>query len=164
MSKRGRWWAVGAILTFIAFFMWGMKADAAELRLGIGMGINHHEGARYQEFMLTDNNRHWYLSATRVGNDDRHNYQYWRGCGGYRVNWRKETNFSPYMRLGACYFNEIPVDYVSDYLTYDLAIGFRILEIADLELIQHNSTGGRSIHNEGLDAIVLGLVFPFGSK
>lgn len=150
------------IVIFIAFFAWGRSADAAEARLGLGFGFSGIEGARYQEIMLTSDDLRWYGAATRIGNDDRHNYQYWRFTAGYRVNWRRDTQFSPFMRLGAAYFDEVPFDYISDHLAFDMAIGVRLWDIVELEFDQHNSTAGRSDQNEGLNAILLAFVLPFG--
>lgn len=141
--------------------MWGRVADAAEARLGLGFGYNAQSGSRYQELMVTSDSLKWYGSLTRIGNDDRHNYQYWRACGGYRVNWRRETNFSPYIRLGACGFDDAPTDYISDTVAFDMALGFRLWDVAEIEVAQHNSTAGRSDQNEGLDALMISVVLPF---
>lgn len=146
---------------FVALFLWGRAADAAEARAGIGFGYDSNQGAVYQELMVTRGDLRWYGSFTRIGGDDEHDYQYSRLAAGYRVNWRRDTRFSPYMRFGGAYFTEEPTDYISDRWAFDLAIGIRLWDIVELELDQHNSTGGRSEQNEGLDAIVLGITFPF---
>ena len=150
------------IALFVAVFLWGRTADAAEARLGIGFGYASNEGATYQELMLTSDDLRWYGAVTRIGGDTRNNYHYTRFTAGYRVNWRRETNFSPFMRLGAAYFDKEPTDYISDDLAFDMAIGVRLYDIVELEIDQHNSTGGRSDQNEGLDGFMLGLTFPFG--
>lgn len=154
--------AILAIAIFLVFFLWGRVADAAEARLGLGMGYASNEGATYQELMLSSDDLRWYGAVTRIGGDTRNNYHYTRFTVGYRVNWRRETNFSPYMRLGAAYFDKEPTDYISDKLAFDLAIGVRLWGIVELEGDQHNSTGSRSDQNEGLDAVMLGVTLPFG--
>ena len=162
--SRGKVLAILAIVIFVGLFLWGMKADAAEARLGLGFGYSNSEGSRYQEMMLTSSDRRWYGAVTRIGGDDRHNYQYWRFTAGYRVNWRRDKRFSPYMRLGVAYFDDVPFDYISEHLAFDMAIGVRLWDIVELEFDQHNSTAGRSDQNEGLNAILLGVVLPFGRK
>jgi len=162
--SRGKALAILAIVIFFGFFLWGMKADAAEVRLGVGFGYASQAGARYEEIMLTSGDRHWYGAVTRIGGDDRHNYQYWRFTGGYRVNWRRGLKVSPYLRLGAAYFDDIPEDYISEHLAFDLAIGLRLWDVLEIELDQHNSTAGRSANNEGLDAATVSVVLPFGAR
>jgi hypothetical protein len=152
---------IGVIITFVGFFLWGVKADAAELRLGFATGYQANAGAAYQELMVTSSDRHWYAAVTRIGGDDEHNYKYNRWTAGYRVNWRRDKRISPFMRLGVAYFTEPPTDYISDEYAFDLAIGFRFFNVVELELDQHNSTGGRSDENEGLDAVMLSMVLPF---
>lgn len=149
------------IATFVGFYLWGLKADAAELGLGLGSGYASNAGATYQEIQIKDSDRNWYASVARIGGDTRNNYHYWRGCGGYQVNWRKNTNFSPYMRLGACYFDEAPTDYISDRLSYELALGFRAWDIVEIDIDTHNSTAGRSEQNEGLDGAMLRVIWRF---
>lgn len=151
-----------AIATFIGFFLWGRVADSAEVGIGLGFGYASNQGARYQELMLTSDERKWYVAVTKIGADDRHNYKYWRTTVGYRVNWRSATNFSPYMRLGMAYFNEKPEDYISSHVSFDMSVGIRLWNIVELEFDQHNSTAGRSDQNEGLDAVMLRVVLPFG--
>lgn len=153
-----------AIIIFVGVFLWGRSADAAEARIGLGFGYASNIGATYQELMLISDDLRWYSAVTRIGGDNRHDYQYWRFTAGYRVNWRRETNFSPYMRLGAAYFSEEPTGYISDRLAFDMAIGMRLWNIVELELDQHNSTAGRSNRNQGLDAVMLSVVLPFGKK
>lgn len=160
--------AIIAIVIFLAFFLWGLKADAAEpspeARIGLGYAYNHFEGAVYEELMLTAPQRHWYGSFTRIGGDKRHDYVFNRLVVGYRVNWRRNTHFSPFMRLGAAYFTTVPEDYISDSWAFDMAFGVRLWNILELEVEQHNSTAGRSDQNEGLDAYMIGVVLPFGRR
>ena len=150
--------AIGAIVVFVALFLWGRVADAAEVSLGLGYSPKHE--TRYQQVMLGTDDRRWYGSLARIGGDVRHDYQYWRVGAGYRVNWRRESRISPHMRLGAVYFSEEPTDYISDQWAFDMAVGARLWDIVDVEW-QHNSTAGRSSQNEGLDAVVLSVVFNF---
>lgn len=154
---------VAAILIFLGFFLWGRVADAAEPEIGLGIGFGYasNSGATYQEVMLRDAQRRWYGTVARIGGDTRNNYHYWRFTAGYQVNWRKQTNFSPYARIGVAYFDQAPTDYISDTLAYELAIGVRLWEVIELDLDTHNSTGGRSDQNEGLDGWMFRLVFPF---
>lgn len=151
--------SIGLIIAFIGFFIWGRVADAAEVSIGLGYSPKHE--SRYQQVMLTTDDRRWYFSATRIGGDVLHDYQYGRIGAGYRVNWRRESRFSPYMRLGGVYFTDPPTDYISDDFAFDMAIGSRLWNVVELEY-QHNSTAGRSSQNEGLDAVVLTVVLPFG--
>lgn len=155
--------AVAVIAIFVGFFLWGRAADSAELGIGLGFGYGSNVGARYQELMVTSDDRRWYGALTRIGADNEHNYQYWRTTAGYRVNWRRETNFSPYLRLGMAYFSSPPTDYISDSVAFDMAVGLRMWDIVELEIDQHNSTAGRSDENEGLDAVMLRVVLPFGN-
>lgn len=154
--------AVVAIVVFLGFFLWGVKADAAEVGLGLGFGYASNEGATYQEMMVRDSQRNWYFSAARIGGDTRNDYHYWRFCGGYQVNWRKNSNFAPYARLGACGFDQEPTDYVSDTVAYELAFGFRLYDLIEIDIDTHNSTAGRSNQNEGIDGAMLRVVLPFG--
>ena len=149
--------AIGLIVTFIGFFLWGRAADAAEAGIGLGFSKN---GATHQQLTLTSTDLRWYGSATRIGGDRRHNYVYGRLGAGYRVNWRRDMRFSPYMKLGGVYFTEEPTDYISDRWAFDMNIGVRLYDIVELEY-QHNSTAGRSDQNEGLDTVVLQVVLPF---
>lgn len=151
-----------AIIIFVVFFALGRSAEAAEARLGLGFGVSGNEGARYQEMMLTTNDLRWYGAVTFIGGDNRHDYQYRRFTIGYRVNWRRATNFSPYLRLGTAYFDKEPTDYISDKWAFDMAIGMRLWNILELEIVQHNSTAGRSNQNEGLNAPMFSVVLPFG--
>lgn len=155
---------IGLILVFVGFFLWGRSAEAAEARIGVGFGYASNAGATYQELMVTSTNRNWYGAVARIGGDDRNNYHYTRFTVGYRVNWRDETRVSPYLRLGAAYFDNEPTDYVSDPLAFDMAIGVRLWNIVEIEFDQHNSTAGRSDQNEGLDAWLLGVTLPFGGQ
>lgn len=153
--------AIGVIAGFIGLFLWGLKADASEVRLGVGIGFAANAEARYQEIMLTSTDRKWYGAYTRIGGDAEHNYHYNRFTVGRRVNWRRATNFSPYMRFGIAYFNEPPKDYISESLSYDMALGVRLYDVLEIEFDQHNSTAGRSDDNEGLDAYMISVVFSF---
>lgn len=150
------------LLIVIGLFLCSGVANSAEARLGIGLGYNANVGARYQEVMLTSSDRHWYFALTNIGNDERYNYQYLRYTAGYRFNWGKETKFSPYLRLGVAYFDEEPFDYISDKTAFDVAIGFRLWNVIELEIMEHNSSAGRTEQNEGLDAISISVVMPFG--
>jgi len=158
-KKLKQYTLIGLIVVFVGFFLWGRTADAGEASIGLGFAGN---GATYQQVMVMDNERKWYASATRIGGDRRHNYVYGRLAVGYRVNWRRVSRFSPYMRLGGVYFTDEPTDYISDDFAFDMAIGTRLWQIVDVEY-QHNSTAGRSNQNEGLDAVTLSVVFPFGN-
>ena len=153
---------LGVIVLFAGFFLWGSVVDASEVRLGVGAGVTKNAGSRSQELMITSEDLHWYAAATRVGGDDLHNYEFWRITAGYRVNWRRGTRFSPFMRLGAAYFDKEPYDYISDHWAFDMAIGVRLWDVVEFELDQHNSTAGRTDQNSGLDTVMLGFVFPFG--
>jgi hypothetical protein len=152
--------AILAIITFIGFFLWGRAADAAEVGVGLGFSKN---GATHQQVTLTSTDLRWYGSVTRIGGDRRHNYIYGRVAAGYRVNWRRDTRFSPYMKLGGVYFTKEPTDYISDSWAYDMNIGVRVWDIVELEY-QHNSTAGRSSQNEGLDTVMVSVVLPFGGN
>ena len=149
--------AIGVIALFCAVFLWGRSAEAGEVTLGLGLSTNE---ARTQMVTVTTDRRDWYLSAARVGGDERHDYQFGRFAVGYRVNWRADKNFSPFMKLGAVYFTEEPTDYISDRWAYDMVIGTRFYDIVELEYL-HNSTAGRSSQNEGLDTVMLSVVLPF---
>ena len=153
---------IAVVVLFAGLFLWGSYAEASEGRLGLGFGYTANVGSRTMEFMLTSDDLRWYGSVSKIGGDYRHNYQFTRWCGGYRVNWRREKSIMPFMRLGACYFDEPPFDYISSDYAYDLSVGVRLWGVAELELLQHNSTAGRSDQNEGVDGILLGIVFPFG--
>jgi hypothetical protein len=160
IRKNNKKAAVVALAIFLAFFIWGVKkANAAEVTLGLAAGYNHTVGARYEEIMLLPTD-HWYGSITRIGGDNKHDYQYNRYCGGYKVFWRQHKGISPIMRLGACWFDEQPEDYISDKFAYDIALGVRLWDVVEVEFDQHNSTAGRSDQNEGLDAFMLRVVFP----
>ena len=149
--------AIGAIIMFIGLFVWGRVADAAEAGIGLGFSKN---GATHQQVTLTTTDLRWYGSVTRIGGDRRHNYVYGRLGAGYRVNWRRETRFSPYLKLGAVYFTKEPTDYISDQWAFDMNVGMRMWNVVELEY-QHNSTAGRSSQNEGLDTLFLNVVLPF---
>ena len=151
------------IALFVAVFIWGRSAEAGEPEFGLGLGFGYasNEGATYQELFLRDASRNWYGSVNRIGGDTLNNYEYWRFCGGWQVNWRKNSNISPYSRLGACWFDEAPTDYISDNLAYELALGVRLWNIVEIDIDTHNSTAGRSEQNEGLDAVMIRMVFPF---
>lgn len=158
IPSKGQWLKIGLIAAFFGFFVWGVTADAAEASIGLGYSPKHE--TRYQQVMVTTDSRNWYFSATRIGGDVRHDYQYGRLGVGYRVNWRRDARLSPYMRLGGVYFTEEPTDYISDQWAFDMVVGTRLWQIVELEW-QHNSTAGRSTQNEGLDAVSLSVVLPF---
>ena len=153
--------AIGVIAVFVGFYLWGLKADAAEVGLGLGFGYASNDGATYQEIQIKDDNQNWYGSLARIGGDTRNNYHYWRACGGYQVNWRRGRVIEPYARLGACYFDEEPTDYISDELAYELAFGVRLWDIVEVDIDTHNSTAGRSDQNEGLDGAMLRVIWRF---
>ena len=152
--------SIGILLLFAGLFAWGLKAEAAEVTFGIGVGEFSNDGARSMNLRLSGDSRTWYAGVARVGGDDRNDYEYNRWTAGYRVNFRKETNFSPYMRFGAAYFSEEPTDYISDQLAFDLAIGVRFWQVFELER-DHQSTGGRTDQNEGIDSWNLNVVYRF---
>lgn len=163
-ANKGKLGTYILITLFVILFVWGRTADATEIRLGVGLGITHQKGSRYHEAMLISTDKHWYAAATRIGGDHRHNYQYWRITAGYRVNWRQDKTISPFMRFGTAYFTEQPTDYISDSWAFDMAIGIRVWDVLEIEFDQHNSTGGRTNQNEGLDAVLIGITMPFGRK
>lgn len=152
------------IVAFLGFFMWGLRADASEVRVGVGAGYTSNVGSRSQELMFTSTDLHWYGAVTRVGGDNLHNYKFTRVTAGYRVNWRRDKKVSPFMRFGMAYFDKEPYDYISDQWAFDMAIGIRFWGILELEFDQHNSTAGRTDQNSGLDTVMLGIVLPFGGK
>ena len=158
--KHLRWFLIGA---FIVAFGFGIKnAQADDFRIAFGAGFNHSEKALTSEVMYTFDN-HVYLAATRIGGDlvlnPNHN-QIMKLAGGYRVRWRDELKVSPYMRMGIAYFDHKPYLVMNDNVAFDMALGVRLWDIAELELL-HNSTAGRSTRNWGLDYVNFGLVIPF---
>ena len=148
-------WTVIAI--FCALFAWGVTAQA-EGRLGLSTGVSNDNRWIGQELMLAHKN--WYGSAARLGGDKLLPDTV-RLAVGYRVRWRNERRFSPYLRLGGAYFMDEPTDIISDRWAYDMSIGFRLFNVIDTEY-QHNSTAGRSLQNSGNDMILVGVVI--GSK
>ncbi len=151
---------IGILLTFASLFIWGTRADASELHFGIGIGDQSNSGARSQNVRLMTDKRNWYVGLARVGGDDRNDYNYNRWTVGYQVNWRKDTRVSPYMRFGAAYFSKEPTDYISDKHSFDLAIGIRFWQVFELER-DHQSTGGRTNQNEGIDSYNLNVILRF---
>jgi hypothetical protein len=152
-------YTAGAVAIFIVLFIWGMQDSyGAEVRLGLGKGMTNGNDWITQEFMLVGK-RKWYLSAMLTGNDDQQP-DTWRYAVGYRVNWRDHTRASPFMRLGAAYWQDKPVPLISDHVSYDMAVGVRVLHVVELEW-QHNSTSGRSDQNKGNDLFTLAMVFTF---
>lgn len=154
--KRHKLYTVGLIILFIIAFAWGVRANADELRLGVGFGVTHDNDWTTQE--LTYLHRNWYGQAAYMGGDNRLPDTY-RLSAGYRVHWRPEKRFSPFMRLGVAYFGERPLEVISDRLAFDMAVGVRAWGVVELEW-QHNSTAGRSDINYGNDVVLLGMVFP----
>lgn len=151
------------VAIFVAVFLWGRSADAAELRLGLAAGTFNTQGAVTQDLMLTSTDLHWYANISRWGGDARGLDEVTRFSGGYRVNWRRDKFVSPFLRLGVAYFDQEPMPYVSDNWTFDMGAGLRFNNILELEA-QHNSTAGRSRWNTGLDNITLAVVLPFGAS
>lgn len=152
------------IVAFIILAAWGTweQVYGAELRVGLGGGVTNDNEWIGQELMVNSDRRHWYASVIRVGGDDALP-DTWRFAAGYRVNWRRDKNVWPYLRLGAGYFLDEPGHLISDKLAFDMAVGIRFWKILELEW-QHNSTAGRSDHNDGNDILMLGLVVPFGAQ
>lgn len=159
--KKYTFWAV---MVFTVLFTWGMivnRAEAAEVRLGIGFGATNDNGWVAQEIMLMG--EHWYGSVMFLNGDDVQPATK-RWAAGYRVNWRRDMRVSPYMRLGAAYWEDIPIPLISEHVSFDMAVGIRFWQVAELEW-QHNSTGGRKDflggHNSGNDIPFLGVAFAF---
>jgi len=153
-----------AVVIFIVVFLWGYfnEVEAAEYegRLGLGTQATDREDrgkAITQDFMFTID-RDWYMEATRFGNGTVIP-ETWRFSAGRRVDWREETYFAPFVRLGAAYWLE-PSVLVSENWTFDMAVGFRAWNIVEIEY-QHNSTAGRSGKNTGVDIVGLYVVFDF---
>ncbi len=161
--KGSKKWGSLLVVLFILVFLWGRNADAAELGLGLGFGVNHTENATIQELSIQSDDYRWFASYTRVGGGkanglvlDYNN----RFVGAYRVFWRRDKDWKPYLSLGAAYFEEAPLNVISERLTYDMRFGARWKDILELEAA-HNSTAGRSLRNSGFDTLNLRVVFQF---
>jgi hypothetical protein len=150
------------VAIFVALFLWGVKADAAELRIGLGYSIFNTDGTVTQDLMLTSTDRRWYAQATRIGRSTTFD-PLTRFSFGYRVNWRRNTNFSPYLRLGMAHFSAEPIGYISDLTAFDMGVGARLWDLVEVE-VQHNSTAGRTDQNEGINIVCLCVVLPFGAS
>lgn len=165
------------VVIFVTFFVMGRYAEAGEARIGLGAGTFNAQGAIVQDVMVTTDDLRWYASFQRAGGDDVFYNLEQRHCRtvrvpfssvnrfavGYRVNWYRERTVSPYLRLGAAYFDREPMPFISDDLSYDMAVGVRISDIIEIEA-QHNSTAGRSAFNKGMDSVVFGVTLPFGRE
>ena len=149
-----------AVIIFIIIFAFGLAkyARADEARLGLSYAASHNNDWIGQD--LYYQRGQWYFQAAYLGGDDILS-DTWRASVGYRVDFRDGKRFSPFMRLGAAYFEEEPTAVISSNLTYDMAIGMRFFNILDLEW-QHNSTASRSHTNRGNDMLLLGFVFQIG--
>ena len=164
-TKRQIVLAVG-IAIFLAFFVWGRTVDAAEVGLGLGTGLpsTHSDGIRAQEIQIRTNDYRWYFSYARIGaniNGRLQTRQVDRWAIGYTVVWRRGKAVQPYMSIGAAYFDQPPMDLISERLTYDMRVGIRFKDIIELELDNHNSTASRSDKNTGIDIPWVRVVFQF---
>jgi len=108
-----------AILIFVALFIWGSYVEAAEVRIGLGKGQFNVDESITQDLMLTSTDRKWYAQITRIGNAQ-HVGTVTRFSAGFRTNWRKATNFSPYLRLGMAAYDKEPRPYISDKWSFDM--------------------------------------------
>lgn len=165
MNKKIKWTAV-AVLLFVLVFMWGRNAEAAEVGIGLGWGVlgTRSEGVVTQELMLKTNDYRWYVSYARIGanqNDRLQMRQNDRFTAGYQLVFRRGMKVEPYMMLGMAYFEDPPMNLISERLTYDMRLGVRIKDIVELELDGHNSTASRSDYNSGMDVMSLRAVFRF---
>ncbi len=152
------------IAAFVIAFFWGRDADAEEIGVGVGFGTFNAVGATIQEISIASTDYRWFASYTRIGGTDSdrivmdYNNRY---VIAYRVFWRRDKNWKPYMSLGAAYFNEPPERLISERLAYDLRFGVRWKDIVEIDIEGHNSTAGRSTRNTGFDTINLRAVFQF---
>ncbi len=146
-----------AIAIFIGLAAWGLKAESAEVGIGLSHAVSHESKWIGQHMYLSD--RDWYIEATKYGGEDRLP-DTWRYTAGFRVDWRPDTRIEPYLKIGVAYFEDKPVWVISDHWAYDMSMGMRFFGVLDLEY-NHNSTGGRSDHNKGNDLINLYLIKEF---
>lgn len=155
MNKKLKWSIIGL---FVILFSFGVYKEAysAEVGLGISHAISHDSKWMGQHVMF--GNRNWFLEVARLGGEPRLPDTY-RYVVGYRVDWREPYMFSPFMKMGAAYFKDIPDYVVSDHWAYDMSVGLRLFKVIDFEY-NHNSTGGRSERNKGNDLLTLTMVIP----
>lgn len=164
--KKIRWnkvVVIGLIVLFTTVFFMGRKAESAEVGIGLNFGTFHSLGGRTQEINITSDDYRWFASYTRVGGvdaEDLHFESRNRYVAGYRVFWRRDENWKPYMMFGTAYWDEPPCRVISERLTYDMRIGVRYRDIVEFE-IGHNSTAGRARYNYGFDTVGLRAVFQF---
>lgn len=150
---------IAAIVAFIIIFAWGRDAESAELGLGLSAGASSHSsGAKAQEISITTDDYRWYGQVMRIGGDGILSSN-WRYSAGYRLFWRRDHDFKPFLRLGVAYFDDVP-ELVSERFMYDMGVGIRWREVIEAEY-NHNSTAGRSAVNTGIDFVTLRLVFQF---
>lgn len=147
------------IVAFVVLAIWGgcQMAEAQEAGIGIGFGATNGNNWTGQQIFVS--NGTWYGSFMRVDGDDTLP-QTNRYSIGYRISWRQQTRFTPYLKIGAAYFEHDITPLISDRWAYDMAVGARLWRVADIEW-QHNSTAGRSDFNDGVDMPFLFLTFQF---
>lgn len=163
--KRVKWTAI-AVLIFVVVFLWGRCAEAGEVGVGLGFGLptTRSEGLVTQEIMLKTDDYRWYMSYARVGankNDYLHLRQNDRWTAGYQLVFRRGKDVEPYMMLGVAYYEEPPLNLISERLTYDMRIGVRLYDVVEIDIDGHSSTASRADINTGLDVISLRAVFQF---
>lgn len=144
------------IVVFILLFLWGLRreAEASDLRfeVGLGFGSTHQSTVVMEELGLLYDEK-WYVHIAHLGNDERVPDTY-RITAGRRVAWRQEHTFSPYLRMGAAYWQHRPAGLVDANLTFDMAVGLRAWDVVELEW-SHQSTAGRVHPNTGVDVVGL---------
>jgi len=162
--KKGKILTTLAIIAFVVAFLWGRNAQSAEVGLGLGFGTFNAADATIQELSVITDDLHWFASYSRVGGvdsdrlQDKYNDRY---VIAYRVFWRDDKDFRPYLSLGVAYFDKAPERLISEHLAYDLRLGVRWKDILELDVDGHNSTAGRSERNTGIDSVNLRIVFQF---
>lgn len=150
------------VILFAILFVIGLKAEAAEheMHVGVGVGVaNVETDVGHQQIGYRYDGR-WYAEALRTGGgetDDGATLEdNWRWSVGRYVHFRRDRAVDPFLRLGAAYWRRAPSALVGDRLTFDMAAGVELYDVVRVSW-QHNSTAGRSEPNTGYDLVVLTL-------
>lgn len=157
------WLVIALVAAFVYGLLRGPTAQAATLELppahrvtiGVGYGLIHAQGLVVQELGYEYDDR-WTVRLTRTGNDARIP-DTWVGAVGRRVPLYDGKHFSPFVAIGAAWFDEPPSAVVDSRLVFDLEVGVRYRNVVDL-VWHHNSTSGRSDPNSGIDYWLLRAV------
>lgn len=150
----------GAV-AFVVLFIWGIlrQANAAELDalIGVASGSTHNSQLMIEEVFLEFDHK-WDVGVFHMSGDPRITSTY-GAVAAYRVRWREDKRFEPWASFGAAYFDRAPEAFVSENLSYQLAVGFRMFKVLDLGWV-HYSTAGRARTNWGVDYVSLRVVLP----